>query len=106
MGARPPASRPAGVTCWHRGNCSLEPDCPPAAVQGKLAKYCHRPAQEPGCPLSAVRSKLAGNGGACSQEPASLPVCREEGVLARVVCLQEQVDPCRVAHRVTCRATV
>ena len=65
-------------------------------MQGKLAKYCHRPAQEPGCPLSAVRSKPAGNGGACSQEPASLPVCREEGVLARVVCSQEQVDPCRV----------
>ena len=89
-------------------------------MQGKLAKYCHRPAQEPGCPPSAVQSKPAGNGenncpqepgcspaalqgkpagngGACSQEPASLPVCREEGVLARVVCLQEQVDPRRVA---------
>ena len=54
----------------------------------------------------ALQGKPAGNGGACSQEPASLPVCREEGVLARFVCLQEQVDPRRVAHRVTCRATV
>ena len=53
--------------------------------------------QEPGCSPAALQGKPAGNGGACSQEPASLPVCREEGVLARVVCLQEQVDPRRVA---------
>ena len=70
-------------------------------MKNPSAWLCHQvkthSAQEPGCPPSAVQSKPAGNGGACSQEPASLPVCREEGVLARVVCLQEQVDPRRVA---------